>query len=132
MNKKIFFNLILIFTIGLVNAQNSFWTKTTESRLGSKQKFERVSIPKQADFYQLNYDALKAVLQTAPTRDFSGTVSSVIVSFPNSEGNLEQFAIYESSVMAPELAAEHPEIQAYVGQGVTNPTAKIHLTTTIF
>lgn len=132
MNKKIFFNLILIFTIGLVNAQNSFWTKTTESRLGSKQKFERVSIPKQADFYQLNYDALKAVLQTAPTRDFSGAISSVIVSFPNSEGNLEQFAIYESSVMAPELAAEHPEIQAYVGQGVTNPTAKIHLTTTIF
>lgn len=132
MNKKIFLNLILILTIGLVNAQNSFWTKTTESRLSSNQKFERITIPKQAEYYSLNYDALKSVLQTAPTRDFSGTISSLIVSFPNSEGNLEQFAIYESSVMAPELAANHPEIQAYVGQGINNPTAKIHLTTTIF
>lgn len=132
MNIKIFFNLILIFTIGLVNAQNSLWTKTTAARFDASQKFERASTAKQADFYTLNYEALKALLQTAPTRDFSGAISSTIITFPNSDGTLEQFSIYESSVMAPELAANHPEIQSYVGQGVKNSSLKIYLTTTIF
>lgn len=132
MNKKLFLNLILILTIGFVNAQNSLWTKTTESRLGALQKFERASAPKQADFYTLNFEAMKTVLQTAPTRDFSGATSSTIVSFPTVGGTLEQFSIYESSVMAPELAANHPEIQSYVGQGITNPSARIYLTTTVF
>ena len=132
MNKKLLLNLILIFTIGLVNAQNSLWTKSSESRLASLQKFERASTPKQAEFYMLNFEAMKALLQTAPTRDFSGALSSTIVSFPNANGTLEQFSIYESSVMAPELAAKHPEIQSYVGQGITNRSARIYLTTTIF
>lgn len=132
MNKKLLLNLILIFTAGLANAQNALWTKTTESRLDALQKFERVSTPKQADFYTLNFDAMKMVLQTAPTRDFSGAISSIIVSFPNANGDLEQFSMYESSVMAPELAVNNPEIQAYVGQGITNPSAKIYLTTTVF
>ena len=132
MNKKLLLNLILIFTIGLVNAQNALWTKTAESRLDALQKFERASTPKHADFYTLNYEAMKTILQTAPTRDFSGAISTTIVSFPNANGTLEQFSIYESSVMAPELAAKYPEIQSYVGQGITNRSARIYLTTTIF
>jgi subtilisin-like proprotein convertase family protein len=132
MNKKLFLNLILIFAIGLVNAQDALWIKTTEARLDALQKVERASTPDRADFYLLNYEAMKTALQAAPTRDFSGTISSTIVSFPNANGSLEQFSIYESSVMAPELAVNHPEIQSYVGQGITNPSAKIFLTTTIF
>lgn len=132
MNKKLFLNLILIFTIGLVNAQNSLWTKTSEAKFDALQKFERVSTAQQADFYTLNFEALKTVLQTAPTRNFSGALSSTVVNFPNANGTLEQFSIYESSVMAPELAAEHPEIQSYVGQSVRNPSSKIFLTTTVF
>jgi subtilisin-like proprotein convertase family protein len=132
MNNKLLLNLILIFTIGLVNAQNGLWTKTTEARLDAVQQFERVSIPQQAYFYTLNYEAMKTALQTAPTRDFSGAISATIVSFPNASGTLEQFSIYESSVMEPALAAGHPEIQSYVGQGITNRSAKIYLTTTTF
>ena len=124
MNKKLLLNLILIFTIGLVNAQNSLWTKTTESRFDALQKFERASATQEADFYTLNFEALKTVLQTAPTRNFSGATSSTIVNFPNANGTLEQFSIYESSVMAPELAANHPEIQSYVGQGIKNSSLK--------
>ena len=132
MTKKLFLNLILILTIGLVNAQNSLWTKTTESRFAGIQKFDRASTTDQAEFYMLNFDAMKTVLQTAPTRNFSGAISSTIINFPNADGILEQFSIYESSVMAPGLAASHQEIQSYVGQGLRNPSSKIYLTTTIF
>lgn len=132
MKKRLFINLLLILSIGLVSAQNSLWTKTSEARFDALQKFERASVPKQAVFYTLNLEAMKAALQTAPTRDFSGASSSTVISFPNGNGTLEQFRIFESSVMAPELAANHPEIQSYVGQGITNPTARIFLTTTLF
>lgn len=132
MNKKLYLNLILIFTIGLVHAQNSLWTKTTESKFATVQKFERESTTEQADFYMLNFEAMKTVLQSAPTRDFSGEISSTIIQFPNANGTLDSFRIYESSVMAPELAANHPEIQSYVGQGVRNSSSKIYLTTTAF
>lgn len=132
MNKKLFLSLILIFTIGLVNAQNSLWTKTTEKRLEALQKFERASTPDYANFYTLNLNAMKNVLQTAPKRDFSGAVSSTIITFPNANGTLEQFSIYESSVMEAGLASNYQEIQSYVGQGLTNRSARIHLTTTVF
>ena len=132
MNKKLFLMLILIFTIGLANAQSILWTKTTQTRLDALQKFERASIPSKADYYALNLEALKIKLQAAPTRDFSTAISSTIVSFPNADGALEQFSIFESSVMAPQLAAKHLETQSYVGQGVTNPSARIYLTTTVF
>ena len=132
MNKKLYLNLILILTIGLANAQNALWTKTAASKFATAQKFERASVTEQADYYALNYSALKAVLQTAPTRNFSGAISSTIIEFPNADGSLESFSIYESSVMAPELAAKHSEIQSYVGQGTRNKSAKIYLTTTVF
>ena len=132
MNKKLYLNLILILTIGLANAQNALWTKTAASKFATAQKFERASFTEQADYYALNYSALKAVLQTAPTRNFSGAISSTIIEFPNADGSLESFSIYESSVMAPELAAKHSEIQSYVGQGTRNKSAKIYLTTTVF
>lgn len=132
MTKKLFLSLILILTIGLVNAQNSLWTKTTESRFEGVQKFERASTTDQAEFYFLNLEGIKSVLATAPTRNFTSAISSTIINFPNADGVLEQFSIYESSVMAPGLASSHQEIQSYVGQGVRNPSSKIYLTTTIF
>jgi hypothetical protein len=73
MNKKLFLNLILIFTFTLVNGQNALWTKSTASRLSTLQQFERTSTPSHAEFYTLNLEAMKSLLQTAPTRDFSGT-----------------------------------------------------------
>lgn len=132
MNKKIFLSLILMLSVGLVNAQNSLWTKTTETRLENLQKFERTSNPEEASFFTLNLQAMKSALQKAPTRDFSGTISTKVISFPNAKGDLEQFSIYESSVMEPGLSSKHQEIQSYVGQGITNRSARIYLTTTVF
>ncbi|RZK12820.1 MAG: T9SS type A sorting domain-containing protein [Flavobacterium sp.] len=134
MKLKILVTVVAILTFSLGNSQNSVWTKMSKERFKEADKLERVSIPTDYEIFHLDLEALKNQLKVAPTRTFTGItpVSNVILSFPNAEGNLEKFRIYESSVMEAELAEKHPEIQSYVGQGIDNPTARIYLTTTLF
>jgi len=132
MKLKILVTVVAILTFSLGFSQGNIWTKIDEGRIKESEKIERVSVPGEYQLFHLNYETLKSQLQLAPTRNASGVLSNVIVAFPNAEGNLENYRIYEASVMEAELAEKHPEIQSYVGQGIDNPRARIHLTTTIF
>lgn len=131
MKVKILFNVFAILSFSFGFSQNSLWTKISDDKVDSKEKVERASTPSEYQLFHLNFEALKTQLQAAPSRD-SGGVSNLIVAFPNAEGDLENYRVYESSVMETELAERHPEIQSYIGKGIDNPTAKIHFTTTIF
>jgi len=130
MKKTLLLTLIAIF-ISMTGYSQSLWTKTSEGKLSSLEKVDRNSYPKEYQIFHLNYEALKAQLKNAPQRE-SGDASNLIVSFPNADGKLEKFRIYESSVLEPELAKRHPELQSYVGQSLDNPGASIYFSTTIF
>ncbi|MDR6969134.1 hypothetical protein J2X31_003161 [Flavobacterium arsenatis] len=133
MKSKLLVTVVAILTFSFGNSQNDLWSNISKERINESDKLERVSIPSEYQVFQLDLEGLKNQLKAAPSRDFSNpTVSNVIVAFPNAEGNLEKYRIYESSVMEAELAEKHPEIQSYVGQGIDNPTARIYLTTTLF
>ncbi|WP_035694919.1 zinc-dependent metalloprotease [Flavobacterium soli] len=134
MKLKLLVTVVAILTFSLGNSQNSFWTTISDERINEADKLERTSIPSEYQLFRLDFEGIKNQLKKAPTRNFGGItpVSNVVISFPNAEGELEQFRIYESSVMEAELAEKHQEIQSYVGQGIDNPTARMYLTTTIF
>lgn len=119
---------VLMFSAGY---SQSLWTKTSAEKLGVLEKADRSSMPQKYQIYHLDFSGLKSQLQLAPSRE-ANEVSNVIIAFPNAQGKMDKYRIYESSVMAPELAKAHPEIQSYIGQGIDDPTAKIHFTTTIF
>src|SRR3954447_17944867 len=53
-----------------------------------------------------------------------------VLAVPAPDGSLQRFAVYESSIMEPGLAAKHPEIKTYAGQGLDDPTASIVADTT--
>lgn len=131
MKKILLLTVIAIFAFASGYSQTALWTKTSEERLSVLEKADRSSTPREYQLFQLNLVGLKSQLQSAPSRE-NGTVSNVIIAFPNAEGKLENYRIYEASVMESSLAASHPEIQSYVGQGIDDPTSKIHFTTTIF
>lgn len=131
MRKLLLLSVLSVLTFYGGHAQSSLWREVSPQKLASAPKLERASYPTEFKFYNLNLTDLKMRLQDAPSRE-DMTASNVIVQFPNSKGELRTFRMYESSSMAPELAARYPEIQGYVGQGVDNPSEAVHISTTIF
>ena len=49
------------------------------------------------------------------------------LSLPAPGGGFERFAVAQSPVMEPGLAAKHPEIATYAGRGIDTPGATIRL-----
>jgi len=129
--KKTLLLVVLLLTICNSFSQNSVWKKITSNDVTSPL-LARESHPTDFLLYALNMEVLKAKLATAPSRNIVGQESSVVIAFPNPQGELQNFKIYEASIMHPALAAQHPEIQSYIGLGVEDKTAMIRFSTTIF
>ena len=74
----------------------------------------------------LDRGGLFARLAGAP-REFTPAArrQPLVVSLPTPEGGFERFALQESPVMEPGLAARHPEIKTYSGRGIDDPAATI-------
>lgn len=79
------------------------------------------------DAFRLDHAALDALLDTAPLES-SG--DSITLQLPDPEGGFQAFSVYESPIMAPELAAKFPEIRTFAGQGIDDPGANIRFDVT--
>jgi hypothetical protein len=76
--------------------------------------------------YQLDINGLKNALANAPKRLAAGAKSEIIISFPNSDGKLENFKVRENSNFDPQLAAKYPDIKSYVGEGLEDPNSTVY------
>ncbi len=76
--------------------------------------------------FTLDQDALADVLEQAP-REGRGAVRGLTISVPAPDGGFERFAVAESPVMEPALAAAHPEIKTYTARGIDDPSASARL-----
>lgn len=125
--------LIVIVFASFVNSygQNSLWTKTSNERLNELSKMDRATLPNQYDLYSLNFQAMKNQLQNAPL-DSSNNISNVIIEFPNSNGQIQKYRIYEAPVMEKGLSDKYPDIKSYSGKGIDDPSSSIRFSTTIF
>jgi len=75
----------------------------------------------------LDLKKMKQLLLTAPSEKEKETKTGILVNIPMPEGTYEVFMVYETQVMAPELAAKYPEIKTYGGNGVTQKSFGIRL-----
>jgi chitodextrinase len=119
--------LIIAFTITNFSfAQNgdSFWRTTTKKADASIVQ-NKISI-KSPKLFELDIQKLKQKLNESPKTNSFLKQSNVIISFPNSNGILENFRIMEYSNMEADLAARYPNIKSYIGQGIDNPSATIY------
>lgn len=78
-------------------------------------------IPAQSHMLRLNKAALAELLNRAPGEFKRDDGEPVVVLLPMPDGAFVRFQIEESTVLAPDLASQYPEISSYRGQGVDDP-----------
>ncbi len=86
---------------------------------------KRLIVPDKIRSLQLDTAALSAFLRQLPGEQQREMAPEMILPMP--DGSNQRFRIWESSAMAPELAAAYPAIRSYTGQGVDDPTATIKI-----
>ena len=124
------FASLLIFNAG--HAQKGVWQPVADNDVKSLEKTDRIAMPSAYQLFKVNLSGLKQILLDAPDRKSNFGPSTVIVQFPDGDGTLQHYRIYEASVMHPALAAEHPDMKSYAGQGIENPAATVRFSFTIF
>ncbi|PDV99183.1 reprolysin-like metallopeptidase [Candidatus Chloroploca asiatica] len=74
-------------------------------------------------------EPIDAVLNRAPREDSPRAWErAAILDLPLPDGSVASFALVESPVMAPELAARYPQIRTYLGQQRDDPSVTARLT----
>ena len=113
-------------------AQNIFFTDSPEPGfINAKQK--RAIIPIKYRTLKLNVSGLQSFLKIIPAeRKLTLQKSAPVLNLPMPDGTFARFRVWESSVLAPELAATNTGIKSFTGQGIDDPTAILKLDWTQF
>ena len=131
MKKTLLLSLLTAVFFVSSYGQSSLWNKVSEERISGLEKMDRASMPSQYELFSLDFAAMKSQLQQAPM-DSENVTSTVIIAFPNPEGKLQNYRIYEAPVMEAGLANRYQDIKSYSGKGVENPSETIRFSTTLF
>lgn len=135
--KKTYFNLVFTLVLSVLltapafsQGGKSLWNKTTQNAASKKELNFRKTEPNKANFYQLDINALKTELESAPNRNtFSGT-SNVVLDFPTAEGTFESYRIKEAPIMEEALQNKYPDIRTYIGESIETPGTLIRFSIT--
>ncbi len=123
--------LLAIFTFSFGFAQNPLWKKTSEENTLLLNKMERASSPRKFELFSLNLGLFKTQLQQAPL-DALNIPSNLIISFPNPNGVLEEYRIFEAPIMEKGLSDKYPDLKSYSGRSIKNPAETIRFSVTLF
>ncbi len=119
-----------LLVIGMLASGISFaqtdrlWSET--SGKSATEIFEHKLTINNPKIYSLDINGLKNALAKAPKRLAAGEKSEIIISFPNSEGKMENFKVRENSNFDPQLAAKYPDIKSYIGEGLGDSGSTVY------
>ncbi|MFO1412555.1 MAG: FG-GAP-like repeat-containing protein [Burkholderiales bacterium] len=110
----------------LAQASNGLWHDVAESDV--RPADGRWIVPEKYRLVALDRSALQSVAFAAPREaDAEAGREPAVIALPMPYGGVARFAIVETAVMAPELAARFPEIRTWAGQGIDDPVATVRL-----
>ncbi|MDE0939534.1 MAG: M12 family metallo-peptidase, partial [Pirellulales bacterium] len=103
---------------------SGLWQSIDDLQMTNAETVSALSLSASKSF-TLDHNLLATRLAATPV-EFSGAAGNVIT-LPSPAGGFDQFAIWESAIMAPELAAKFPTIETFAGRGIDDPTASVRL-----
>jgi hypothetical protein len=108
-------------------ASQGLWQKVKETDIVAESA-ARMIVPNRYEVVRLDLTSLKNTLLTAPAESsISSNNDGMELHFPMADGTFGRFRVWESPIMAPELAAKFPEIKTYGGYNIDNPAMIIRL-----
>ena len=120
-----------LFISGL-RAQNNFFNDVSESTIKQTNQ-RRVIIPSKFRTIRLDSAGLLSFFKLLPSEEkITSRTMAPVIAIPMPDGTIASFRIWESSAMAPGLAANYANIKTFTGQGIDDPTATIKLDWTIY
>jgi trimeric autotransporter adhesin len=76
----------------------------------------------------LDRSTLGSLMLAAPMENTAAARQNpLVLSLPHPDGSFQRFALAESPIMEPGLAARHPGIKTYAGRGIDDPLASIRM-----
>ena len=97
MKLKLLLLVVLMSTSFAMSQSKSLWQKQTFDN-NLRVKPSKQELPK-TQLFSLNKEGLQQALEKAPQRGKLTKTSSLVLSFPNDNGELERFKVFEASVM---------------------------------
>jgi subtilisin-like proprotein convertase family protein len=123
--KKILLFVIFITSIATVSAQkDNAWQVYSDDQVVTSEKIRENPYAENQKLLQFNPIQFKQSL--ANVAELSSGQPGVEILLPNVNGALEKYLVWESSNFEPALQASFPDIRAYVGKGITDPTAVLN------
>ena len=121
------FLLLVVFILCLnfsFSQRNNSWKLFENNKAVTSEKIRKTPYSVNQKLLEFNAVQFKQSLATVSQR--SSGQAGTIIQFPNSNGELEKFKVWESSNFEPALQAQFPEIRAYIGKGITDPSAVLN------
>jgi len=131
MKKTLLFSFLFFLFVNISFGQSTLWTKTSENKLKSNEKMDRDVHPSKFQLFQSDFNALKQLLLSAPMENSSLT-SNLVIQFPDYEGNLNNYKVFEAPVMEKGLSDKFPSIRSYSAQGIDDSSSTLRFSITHF
>ncbi|MES2412032.1 MAG: zinc-dependent metalloprotease family protein [Bacteroidota bacterium] len=123
--KKFLLLIVFILSVNFSFSQrNSSWKFFENNKAVTSEKIRKTAYSLNQKLLEFNAVQFKQSLVNVSQKS-SGHAGTVI-QLPNINGELEQYRVWESSNFEPTLQAQFPEIRAYVGKGITDPSAVLN------
>lgn len=116
--------LLLLLSATGFSQGNEYWSPNRQNpaEITTDKSVRRQTFPREFSLFDLDLGLLRQSLFTITDRS-----GSVIISLPNVSGAMEQFEVFEASNFEPGLQARFPDIRAFSGKGISDPSATLKL-----
>jgi len=117
--------VLVLFCISGYAQDDKFWIESRRNsfEIAIDKGAARETFPKEFKLFDLDQSTFRQQLFSV-----IGTGKrTTLISLPNTVGAVEQFEVVEASNFEPALQAQFPEIRAFSGKGITDPSATLKI-----